>query len=279
MTQSTIANATNNTKPPTETLAVAQSSTSAPVTVSGVEGVTSMRRGVQAGRGQDAVRKVLLGCGVLSSILYVGSEVYAWTQYPGYSPISQGFSELLAEGAPTRPFMVAVAGAPYNLLVAALGVGVWMSAGRSVIARITGALLLLYALISYLGGTVFQMDTRDVEGSVRTMVHERATAVMVVSMLLAMAAGAFVHGARFRIYSLATLMTVIVFAGLTFQQVTVLAAREPAPYLGLIERVNIYAWMLWVAVLSISLWHRRTASKPDDEKLRAHPTATPRRLV
>jgi uncharacterized protein DUF998 len=213
-----------------------------------------LTQAVRAGSGRDAVRKVLLGCGVLSSILYVGSEVYAWTQYPGYSPIAQGFSELLAEGAPTRPFMVAVAGAPYNLLVAALGVGVWMSAGRSSIARITGALLLLYALISYLGGTVFQMDTREVEGSVRTMVHERATAVMVVSMLLAMAVGAFVHGTGFRIYSLATLLTVIVFAGITFQQVAMLAAHAPAPYLGLIERVNIYAWMLWVAVLSVSLW-------------------------
>ena len=86
MTQSTIA------KPQTETLPVAHSSTSAPVTVSAVEGITPIRRDVQAGRRQDAVRKVLLGCGVLSSIVYVGAEVYAWTQYPGYSPISQAFS-------------------------------------------------------------------------------------------------------------------------------------------------------------------------------------------
>jgi uncharacterized protein DUF998 len=250
MTQSIIA------KPSTETLPVARSSTSTRLTVSEVDGIRRMAPRAHAGRGLDAVRKVLLGCGVLSSILYVGSEVYAWTQYPGYSPMSQGFSELLAEGAPTRPFMVAVAGAPYNLLVAALGVGVWTSAGRSTIARITGALLLLYVLISYLGGTVFQMDPREAEGSLRTMVHERVTAIMVLSMLLAMAAGAFVHGIRFRIYSLATLLTVIVFAGVTFQQVTLLAAHEPAPYLGLIERVNIYAWMLWVAVLSISFWHR-----------------------
>jgi hypothetical protein len=159
--------------------------------------------------------------------------------------------------------MVTVAGGPYNLLVAALGVGVWMSAGRSMVTRITGTLLLLYALISYLGGTVFQMDTREVEGSVRTMVHERATAVMVLTMLLAMAVGAFVHGMRFRIYSLATLLTVIVFAGATFQQVTMLTAHEPTPYFGLIERVNIYAWMLWVAVLSISFWHARSASRSD----------------
>jgi hypothetical protein len=199
------------------------------------------------------VRKALLVCGVLSSALYITADVYAWSQYPGYSPVSQAFSELLAEGAPTRPFMVAVAGAPYNLLVAALGVGVWMSPGRRLLSRITGALLALYAAISYLGGTVFQMDPRGIEGSARTMLHERATVVMVVSMLLAMGIGAFLLGSRFRRYSLGTLATVVVFAGLTFQQVAKLAADEPAPWLGLIERVNIYAWMAWVAVLAISL--------------------------
>jgi hypothetical protein len=44
-----------------------------------------------------------------------------------------------------------------------------------------------------------------------------------------------------------TLLTVVVFAGLTFQQVARLAVHEPAPWLGLIERVGIYAWVLWVA--------------------------------
>jgi hypothetical protein len=215
---------------------------------------------VEAGR--DTIRKVLLGCGVLSSVQYVAAEVYAWTRYPGYSPVAQGFSELLAEGAPTRAFLVAVAGAPYNLLVAALGAGVWLAAGGKRIPRITGALLVLYALISYLGGTVFQMDPREVEGSVRTMLHERATAVMVLSMLLAMGVGAFLHGRRFRLYSLGTLLTVVVFAGLTFQQVARLAAHEPAPWLGVIERVNIYAWMLWVAVLAISLWPARGGPRP-----------------
>jgi hypothetical protein len=197
--------------------------------------------------------RFLLVCGILSSALYLAADVFAWSRYPGYSPISQAFSELLAEGAPTRPFMVAVAGAPYNLLVAALGVGVWASTGRSRVSRITGALLVLYAVISYLGGTVFQMDPRGVEGSARTMLHEIVTVVMVLSMLLSMGVGAFLLGLRFRLYSLGTLLTVVVFAGLSFMQVAKLAANEPAPWLGLIERVGIYAWMAWVAVLAISL--------------------------
>ena len=201
---------------------------------------------------RSGLQLVLLGCGVLSSVLYISAEVYAWSQVPGYSPNTHAFSELRAEGAPTRPLMVAVAGAPYNLLVAALGVGVWASSSRRA-ARATGGLLLVYALVSYLGGTVFQMDPRGTEGSMRTLLHEWATAVMVVSMLVTMGVGAFLHGVRFRVYSIATLVTVIAFAALSFQQASLLAAHQPAPWLGLIERVSIYAWMVWVAALAMSL--------------------------
>ena len=199
------------------------------------------------------IRRVLLACGILSSALYLAADVYAWSRYPGYSPVSQALSELLAEGAPTRPFMVAVVGLPYNMLVAALGVGVWLTPGRQHVPRITGALLLLYAAISYLGGTVFQLGEPGPEGSARVVVHVIATAIMVVAMLLAMGFGAFLHRTRFRLYSLGTLLTVLMFAGLSFLQAARLAANEPAPWLGLIERVNIYAWMLWVAVLAVSL--------------------------
>ena len=68
---------------------------------------------------------------------------------------------------------------------------------------------------------------------------------------------------RFRLYSLGTLLTALVFAGLSFLQAAKLAANEPAPWLGLIERVSIYAWMLWVAVLAISLL-RAPVGRPRD---------------
>ena len=66
-----------------------------------------------------------------------------------------------------------------------------------------------------------------------------------------MAFGAFVHGKRFRLYSFATIVTVVVFgawAGFLARPMP-----GPTPWLGLAERVNIYATMLWVAVLAGSL--------------------------
>src|ERR687897_1825388 len=97
-------------------------------------------------------RKILLICGAVSSVLYVVGDVLGTLRYPGYSYADQTFSELTAQGSPTRPLMVALNGIPYTLLVAAFAVGVWTSAGPKRAARITGAALLGYAAFGMAGG-------------------------------------------------------------------------------------------------------------------------------
>ncbi len=61
-----------------------------------------------------ATIKALLLCGVLSSLLYVATDAVAIWLYDGYGYTDQNYSELLATGAPTRPFMLWVSVA-YNL--------------------------------------------------------------------------------------------------------------------------------------------------------------------
>ena len=48
------------------------------------------------------LRKLLLTCGVLSSLLYVAMTVFVATQWKSYNSASQTISELSAIGAPTR---------------------------------------------------------------------------------------------------------------------------------------------------------------------------------
>ena len=86
--------------------------------------------------------------------------------------------------------------------------------------------------------------------SQRDILHIVATILMSIFIVATMAFGAFVHGTRFRIYSLATIATVIVFGAWA----GILARPMPGPtrLLGLAERVNIYATMLWVAILAVS---------------------------
>ena len=94
----------------------------------------------------------MLGCGVVSSVLYVVTDLLGTLRYPGYSSVDQEFSELTAQGAPSRPLMVALNVIPYTLLVAAFAVGVWTTAAPKRAARITGAMLLGYAAFGFAGG-------------------------------------------------------------------------------------------------------------------------------
>src|SRR5262249_17337989 len=86
------------------------------------------------------LRKVLLGCGLASSILYVGMNLLGAMVWPGYSLIGQTVSELSAIDGPSRPLWLAL-GLVYTLLLVAFGVGVWESAGARQSLRIVGGLL------------------------------------------------------------------------------------------------------------------------------------------
>ena len=68
-------------------------------------------------------RKTLLVCGILSSLLYVATDVLGGMRYPGYSFTSQAVSELMAIGAPSEAFVDPLFIA-YGVLVLAFGVGV-----------------------------------------------------------------------------------------------------------------------------------------------------------
>ena len=203
-------------------------------------------------RALKMARKLLLICGILSSPLYVAMDVIASRRYEGYSFTGQNYSELLATGAPTRSLML-LASIAYNLLVAAFAAGVWRSAGPKHVARITGAMMAGYAFLSMVTPSFFQMDMRGAEMTSRGSLHGPMTLVMSVFILLSMGFGAFLLGKRFGFYSFATIVIVLVFGVLTGLQAPQLEAGQSTPWMGLTERVNIYATMLWFAVLAITL--------------------------
>src|SRR5687767_885542 len=72
------------------------------------------------------VRKVLLVCGIPSSLLYVAILVLAPMLWESYSSISQTVSELFAIDAPSRPLVVPLM-LTYDVLAIAFGLGVWRS--------------------------------------------------------------------------------------------------------------------------------------------------------
>ena len=203
------------------------------------------------------VRKILLGCGIASSVLYVASDILISWWDPNYSYRDQSFSELLAPGSPTRPLVLVLNAIPYGVLVTAFGVGVWASASRRGAGRITGALLVGYALIGAVTGVFFSAPTRETleagKETWRNILHLPGTAVSVLCILLAIGFGSTLLGRRFRNYSYATILAILVFGVLEGRQIGQMGGNQPTPWLGIVERGNIYAIMLWVAVLAMGL--------------------------
>lgn len=213
------------------------------------------------------IRKVLLGCGALSSVLYLAAiDVLAPIVHPRYhSYTSRMVSELFALSAPTRSLLVFPM-VLYNLLVFAFVAGVWASARGHRTRRLTAAALLGYGVCSTVGFLLAPMELRVVGISEQTLLHIWDTVLQGVFIALTLVCGAFVHGARFRRYSFATLATCVPFGGLASLE----AARASIQWIGLTERVSVYAWMVWLAVLAVSLLPAqvRVAASPDNARAR-----------
>ena len=198
------------------------------------------------------LRKTLLVCGILSSVLYVAMTVLVALQWEDYSSASQTISELSAIDAPTRSLW-ALPGAVYTLLVTAFGWGVWLSAGRSVALRRAGGLILAYGSLGLLW-PLAPMHTREVlaagGGTLSDTMHLVLASVTVLLMLLAMVSAASAQGSGFRRYSAASLVVLVVFGALTFLDAPAIAENQPTPWIGVWERINLGAFLLWVAALA-----------------------------
>lgn len=204
---------------------------------------------------RTTLRDVLLVCGILSSLLYVAMNVVVAMQWPGYSSAAQTVSELSAIGAPTRPLWMAL-GIPYTLLVTAFGWGVWKSAGENRALRTTGALIFVYGAL----GVIWPFAPMHLRpalaaggGTLSDTVHIALGMITVLLMLLAIGSGAAALGTTFRRYSLATLFVVFVFGFLTGIDAPAIPTNRPTPWIGLWERINIGAFLLWIIVLGVML--------------------------
>jgi Protein of unknown function (DUF998) len=200
-------------------------------------------------------RTVLLGCGVLSSLLYVAANVRGARRWREYSLASQTVSELSAIGAPSRPFVIPLLTA-HGALVIPFGLGVCESARRNRALRATGALLMGLGA-SDLPAPLFPMHRREAlalgEGSRTDTMHIVVTSVNSILILLAIGSASTALEKRFRLYSIGTILVLVVTGGLTATQASRVEANLPTPWAGVAERISIGGYLLWQVVLAIAL--------------------------
>lgn len=197
------------------------------------------------------VRKILLLCGILASLLYVGSDILAAMRWEGYSYTAQSVSELRALGAPTRPFLVPVL-LVYSLLEIAFGWGVRGVAGPKRALRIAGTLLIGLGIVD-LVAPFSPMHLRGADFTLTDTMHIILTVVTVLLILLITGFGAAADGRRFRLYSIATILVIALCGAWAFSDGPRIAANLPTPWIGVRERINIYGYMLWMLILAATL--------------------------
>lgn len=195
--------------------------------------------------------KVLLWCGVASSVLYVAATLWAAGMWHGYSTFNQAVSELFAVGAVSRPLLVWAFSA-YDALVVAFAAGVWAVAQGRRSVRLTSVMLAVYAVVGQVTLLFSPMNPRSSgPPAANDLGHMVLTAVEVLSLLLFMAFGSAAGGRAFRVYSIATIVLVLaagILTGVVSTHMTAAVASTPGA--GALERVNIYATMLWIALFA-----------------------------
>jgi len=208
-------------------------------------------------RAQDSVLvKVLLACGVASSVLYAATDMLASSRWEGYDWTARMVSDLFAVSAPTRSFIV-VPMLVYNLLILAFGMGVLLR-GWNRSLRVAGAMFIAYGVVSMLGLFVFPLNY-EAEGAGATM-HMVDTFLLILLMFLFIGFAAAGSGRAFRLYSILTVAVILAGAVLSGMQIPRIDAGLPTPGLGVYERLNVYSMLLWVAVFAVSLLRARSSA-------------------
>lgn len=207
--------------------------------------------------GRFTLRTILLTCGILASLLYAAMNVFIPMGWPGYSSASQTISELSAIGAPTRPLWFAL-GVIYTLLIAAFGWGIWRATRGHRRLRLAGALLVCSGLFGLFWPP---MHLRGTSFSLTDTLHIVWTAVTLLITLVVMVLAAMAFGQRFRLFTFAILAIWLVCGTLTGLDGPRVAANLPTPWVGVWERINAGAYLLWLVVFAVALIRRTTTTE------------------
>lgn len=216
-------------------------------------------------------QKTLLVCGILAAAMYAAMLVVVPMRWEGYSSVSQTVSELSAIGAPSRSLWVAL-GRVYTLFAIAFALGVWASAGVNRRLRIAGVMLIVQSIA---GNFWPPMHLRGSAPTLTDALHVAFAMAWLLLMLLAMAFAAAALGKRFRLYTLATLAIFILFGTLSGIDGPRVAANLPTPFVGLWERINIGASLVWVVVLATMLLLRGTGNRERGTRVQGMSASAP----
>ena len=175
---------------------------------------------------EPARHRWLLMCGIGGAALYPLADIFASTQYPGFSYRDQAVSELFAIGAPTSDLVVPLFTLSSTLLLL-FAIGIWMSANGRRVLRWLAVMMALNAVDALVLWNFFPMHMRGVEPTFTDLMH--GLLAIDPFLLTAVVLGAVAFRGAFRTYTVATIVFSFALATVPGGSLRSVAARRPAP--------------------------------------------------
>ena len=202
------------------------------------------------------MRRIFFVAGVLSSLTYVAIDLLSAARYPGYDLAHQAISELSAIGAPESSLSLwRLLGPTYGLLFLVFTVAVIRLGRDNVWLRRSGWAMLAFVAWNLLW-PFFPMNQREAAKTASDIGHLVIGGGSLVLILGFIGLGMPALGGQFRRFSLASLIVIGLTGIGTFLYLPAMGAGGATPWLGIVERLMIYGYLLWVAVLAVALMRR-----------------------
>jgi hypothetical protein len=211
--------------------------------------------------------RILLACGIFSSVFYVAINIFVPWGFEGYDQTSYTVSELSAIGSPTRALWVPLA-IVYILFFALFGWGVLRSVKNNHKLRMVGLLILAYCVVNVYWPP---MHPRGMQPTLTDTLHIAWSFFAVCFMMLMMGFAAAAFGKRFGIYTIVTMILLVIFGFLTSLEAPNIPKDLPTPWIGLWERVMIGLFLLWVVMLAVTLLRKNDARVAGEKESTALP--------
>jgi hypothetical protein len=206
---------------------------------------------------KKSIQHSLIYCGLISCLWYIAINVIVPVYYEGYSLKTLTVSELSAIAAPTRILWVLLVSI-YPLLFGAFGWAVIKISGDNSRLRLIGVFIIAYCMFNFYWPP---MHMRGEGPTFTDLFHIVWASVTVFLMITMMIIGMFALDKRFMIFTIVSLLLLIVFGALTFSESSNIPINEPTPFIGIWERINIGIFMIWVIAFSKMLLKNYTKAE------------------
>jgi hypothetical protein len=198
------------------------------------------------------MKKTLMLCGIAAAVIYLGTVILGGLLRPGYSHISMAISELVANGAPNRSLLSALF-LFYNILLSIFGVGLFLKANSQPRGRVSGIIGSLALVTVGIAGVLMELAfPQELGGTATTFagtMHLVMAGVASLGTMVAILTMAFwfknVPALKSYVkYSLTSVAIVFISGGMTAA-----AMANHSSLFGLIERITIFTFILWVFMI------------------------------